>query len=385
LLFLSKEKEVKKWTSKSGSISSRIGATGHTNITLTSRDGTSYTYGANLAPSVGVQDEHALTLARIASNPSAYSYSDITISESTFNSILAFAQTADAGNNSYSIFCNNCVDFVDRALTFTGAERFSSHQYLRDGTLLDVYAKLTAYVCDPENVSGWAHNYGRHLDRGDEYMRGVIEDRTGVRLGIDSFSFFHAFNALKEILGISSWDDEVQDNEIHVLNNADTPLIIDLNHDGVKTISLENSSVLFDIIGDGVQRKTGWIDQNDGFLVQDSNSNGLIDNIHEMFGGSGRAAGFNKLSLLDSNQDGFITLQDSGFTSLLIWQDANSDGTSQPSELATLEDWEISSIDLSYETTAIYDNGNFIGEVSTVIIGGSTTVIGDTYFSTEQA
>ncbi|MDY0961921.1 MULTISPECIES: hypothetical protein [Massilia] len=356
------------------------GATGHTNITLIGPSGQSYTYGANVSPSAGVQNEHAQTMIRISNNPSAYSYSDVVVSESTFNRVLEFAQAADAGNNSYSIFCNNCVDFVDRALVVGGGERFSAHQYFKDGTLLDAYSKLSEYVCDPGNVSAWSTGGSIGLKQGDQFMHGISESLGSGKL-YQGPNFFEFFNNLKNLLGASSADAEVKANEDYVYENAPTPLIVDLNGDGARTISAHESQVFFDTVGDGIARKTGWVDQADAFLVQDSNSNGAIDDITELFGGSGRAAGFKKLATLDSNSDGYITASDSAYDTLLLWKDSNSDGISNPDELILLAEIGLTSIDLAYETVNIYDNGNFIGETSTVTIAGQSAQIGDAYLS----
>ena len=51
------------------------------------------------------------------------------------------------------------------------------------------------------------------------------------------------------------------------------PLILDLNGDGVKTISQQISKAFFDLSGDGMSEQTGWVDSNDGFLVFDANGN----------------------------------------------------------------------------------------------------------------
>ena len=361
------------------------GYTGHTNVTFMGTNSPAQTYGANLSPSVGVQDEHAQTMIRIANNPSAYSYKDVVVSEEYFNRTLSFAQAADAGNNSYSIFCNNCVDFVDQALTVSGAERFSSHQYFKDGTMLDLYAKVSAMVCDPQMVYGdWAVGANTYVKPELAYMNSAVLFHKGTYFA-QGPSTFHLYDELKSKLGISSWDDEVETNKNYVYENAPTPLIVDLNGDGVNTISLEASQVFFDTIGDGVARKTGWVDAHDAFLVQDVNANGLIEDVNELFGGSGRSAGFKKLALLDSNNDGFITAQDEDFLTLLLWQDSNSDGISQVHELKSLNDWGLTSIDLAFQETQIFNNHNFIGEISTVILDGQQAKIGDAYLSIEYA
>lgn len=63
-----------------------------------------------------------------------------------------------------------------------------------------------------------------------------------------------------------------------------SPLILDLNGDGVKTTSIFDGSVYFDHDGNGFAEKTGWVSTDDGLLVRDINGNGLIDNGSELFG-----------------------------------------------------------------------------------------------------
>ncbi len=80
------------------------------------------------------------------------------------------------------------------------------------------------------------------------------------------------------------------------------PLILDLNGDGVKTISQQTSKTFFDLSGDGMSEQTGWVDSNDGLLVYDKNGNGKIDDISELFGNANQS-GFSELKqLFDANR-----------------------------------------------------------------------------------
>lgn len=49
------------------------------------------------------------------------------------------------------------------------------------------------------------------------------------------------------------------------------------------------------------------------------------------------------------NGDGVLNGQDAIFSSLLLWQDANHDGVSQPGELHKLSELDLSSIELAYK------------------------------------
>lgn len=61
---------------------------------------------------------------------------------------------------------------------------------------------------------------------------------------------------------------------------AASPLIIDLDNDGVEATAFNASTTetFFDIDGDGFREQTAWVGADDGLLVRDLNANGLIDN-----------------------------------------------------------------------------------------------------------
>jgi len=63
------------------------------------------------------------------------------------------------------------------------------------------------------------------------------------------------------------------------------------------------------------------------------------------------------LADLDSNADGKIDANDTAYSNLRIWRDSNSDGYAQESELFTLEDVGISSINLTATAANITDAG----------------------------
>jgi hypothetical protein len=117
-----------------------------------------------------------------------------------------------------------------------------------------------------------------------------------------------------------------------------SPIIIDLNGDGVKTISLNlmatqlKAQAGFDLLNNGTKVNSGWIDQQDGFLAWDKNGNGSIDSRAELFGGS-QGEGYAQLQALDTNGDGVLDQDDEGFKRLSIWQDKNSNQITDEGEL----------------------------------------------------
>lgn len=119
--------------------------------------------------------------------------------------------------------------------------------------------------------------------------------------------------------------------------------MIDLDGDGIETVSQSQSGVHFDLNGDYFAESTGWVSADDGFAVRDVNGNGRIDDISEMFGGPDRS-GFGDLAALDGNHDGVITLADAQFASLRIWRDLDGDGITDAGELSTLAESNIASL-----------------------------------------
>jgi Ca2+-binding RTX toxin-like protein len=192
------------------------------------------------------------------------------------------------------------------------------------------------------------------------------------------------------------------------------PLILDLNGDGVQLTSYQDTVVLFDVDHDGGSKEqTGWVAANtitggtppaintDGIVVQDLNSNGVIDNISETLseyyngtvgtggdvGSKPFANGFMALKSLDSNSDNVFNSADAAWNNLRVWVDDNADGLSfkdvngngtyQPgtdqSELKTFAELGITSINLSStKQSGLVNGGNEILATGNFVIGGQT-------------
>jgi T1SS-143 domain-containing protein len=159
-----------------------------------------------------------------------------------------------------------------------------------------------------------------------------------------------------------------------------TPLIIDLNGDGINLTTAENG-VWFDINGDGVKDKTGWVKSDDGLLVLDKNHNGTIDGQSELFGGND-IDGFSVLAQYDENKDGVIDSKDSVWKDLKVWQDVNQDGLTQDGELLSMDDLDFSSISLDVKAADYMISGNGVSAESTVTgKDGSQSQIVDAWFA----
>ena len=167
-----------------------------------------------------------------------------------------------------------------------------------------------------------------------------------------------------------------------------TPLILDLDGDGVETLS-KDAGTNFDIDADGYFDLTGWVGKDDALLVWDKNGNGVIDDASELFGehsinADGRKAGdgFAALSDLDTNNDGVFDKKDSTYSQLQLWQDENSDAVSQASELVSLQAAGVASIDLNHQQVSEQNNGNWSGlRSSWSDAEGEQHIIDDVWFS----
>lgn len=137
------------------------------------------------------------------------------------------------------------------------------------------------------------------------------------------------------------------------------PLVIDLDGDGVETTQNTAVNPMFDIDADGFAERSGWLGGDDGFLVVDSDGNGSVDDVTEMFGGPAAWAygdawsapepgsGFADLAAYDQNGDGLVNSDDSGFADLKVWKDGNEDRVTDAGELMTLTEAGITEISLT--------------------------------------
>jgi RTX calcium-binding nonapeptide repeat (4 copies) len=169
-------------------------------------------------------------------------------------------------------------------------------------------------------------------------------------------------------------------------HDQNDPLVLDLDGNGLTLTSPRGSTAFFDFNGDGFATRTGWVSATDGLLAVDTNGNGRIDDITELFG-TATQNGFQVLSALDSNHDGKIDAADTAWSTLRLWVDANSNGQTEAGELHLLSDTNIASLSLTTTPTPdVTINGNSVVATSTFTrLDGSTGGVGAVFFETIPA
>jgi Ca2+-binding RTX toxin-like protein len=165
------------------------------------------------------------------------------------------------------------------------------------------------------------------------------------------------------------------------------PLVLDLDGDGVELTPYDGSTVLFDMDGDGVRDKTGWVGADDGLLALDRNGNGTIDDIGEIsFVGDteGALSDLEGLRAFDTDGDNFVDADDARFGEFRVWRDANHDGVSQANELKSLSELGITHIGLTLtrgEQDPDASDNVVYGTADFTWADGTQSTIGDVFFA----
>jgi len=156
----------------------------------------------------------------------------------------------------------------------------------------------------------------------------------------------------------------------------EAPIVLDLDGASIETFDMWQSSTWFDIDGDGITDRTSWIGKTEAFLFRDRNHDGLMSGIAEMSFIDDALEGrsdLDGLRILDSNDDGAISIDDDRFNELYLWQDRDADGIAKADEVLSLADAGIRLLDLNATTV---DGDWAFGDTVVVNRGSYTRVDG---------
>lgn len=152
-------------------------------------------------------------------------------------------------------FINNLIGMLDEA-----------------GALEDILSDTPPFISDK-----YLSILGPYLSR-DILSEGDTIPLTDLIVGIfqgifylSDIDFSIIFNGEKELR--TSLQDLYRTAEVQT-----SPLIVDLDGDGVETTSVANG-IYFDHDGNGFAENTDWVGKDDGLLVRDINGNGQIDKL----------------------------------------------------------------------------------------------------------
>ena len=193
----------------------------------------------------------------------------------------------------------------------------------------------------------------------------------------------NALDRLRASIDPPVYAQEVEDG-LESAEVQSSPLVLDLDGDGIELTAKEDWLVRFDVDGDGFREPTGWVKTDDGLLVLDSNNDGYINDNSEFFGNL-TTSGFTELRTIDDNNDGFISSADSTFNKLQVWRDLDQDGYSDVQELFSLSKLNITRIKAVANKVNINNAGNTIKETTFYELGdGTKREIVDVWFSFDQ-
>ncbi|MGE3612535.1 MAG: hypothetical protein AB7G20_03490 [Sulfurimonas sp.] len=234
----------------------------------------------------------------------------------------------------------------------------------------------TFIYCECETVTKWSDV---ETDEWIEEEEFYVDKATGTKyilngssLSVISSSGSITINNFSDgDLGINLSETESIDKkeitkEVFLEEDFCSPLVLDLNGNGINSTRLNESTVYFDMDGDGFKERTAWVENGDGLLVLDKNDNGTIDNGGELFGnftaladGNSADDGFSALLQYDENKDGKIDKNDAIYNQLNVWVDANQDGITDAGELKTLSQTGVASVNLNpYQSLMSYLDQN---------------------------
>ena len=165
------------------------------------------------------------------------------------------------------------------------------------------------------------------------------------------------------------------------------PIVLDLGTVGVQYVGADDGVNFSSGMNDSIN--TAWVTPDDGILAIDVNKSGTIDHLNEFVFTEWSESATTDMQavheVFDTNKNYFLDEQDYYFDIFYVWQDLNSDGASDPSELLSLSDLGIEKIGLNYFTgsqSRTEADGDVVvfGQSKVYFENGTTTLAEDAAF-----
>ncbi len=159
-----------------------------------------------------------------------------------------------------------------------------------------------------------------------------------------------------------------------------SPVVFDLDGDGVELLDMD-AGVKFDWNSDGELDPTGWVGEDDGFLVYDYDGDGLVTKGNELAlkeYDPQATTDLEGLRAFDTNDDGIFSFEDAQWSKFGVWQDKNGNGQTDENEFLTLDEMNITSVELKSDENYREVEGNIVyGETIYHKLDGSTGEVAD--------
>ena len=295
-------------------------------------------------------------------------------------------------------FTLSLASIAAQTLATGDADTLSNFENVTGGTGNDVLIGTTA-----DNVlNGGAGNDTLTGGLGNDTLTGGLGTDTAVFAGVSTTYSVSTLNGVVRVVDnaptvdgndgtdiISGIEQLLFKNSVTV--GVTSPIILDLDGNGVTTVAAADSKALYDLDGDGLADDTSWIGNTEGFLFLDRDGNGTVSNakefsfIDDVPGATSDLAG---LKAFDSNKDGRLSSADARFAEFRVWRDADGDGAVDTGEVLSLASAGVASINL---TGTAVNATTQLGEVAVLNRGSYTRTNGATmqfidasltYFST---
>ncbi|MDQ5984609.1 MAG: hypothetical protein CSYNP_00304 [Syntrophus sp. SKADARSKE-3] len=164
------------------------------------------------------------------------------------------------------------------------------------------------------------------------------------------------------------------------------PVALDLDHDGLEFVGINDSKIFYDINGDGWREHIAWTNADDGLLALDAHGDAVIrdaDQISFVGYTPGAHTDLEGLQAFDTNHIGKLDANDQDWSKFGVWQDKNQNGICDPGEFHTLSEMGITAINLTSDgKMQVQANGDVIlsGTTTYEKADGTSVIAGDAVF-----